>query len=134
MPMTVHDTLEAWSARRLTTAQALELTGCADEAELRQACLGSDVIPRSVLYPCEDGPGAGRYVDVVVRVMVGTERSTVLVERQGEPASLYETREHGRETDGLGATVEAAVREGLAGMLDQRGGSVQGRKSRREKD
>ncbi|GLS71256.1 hypothetical protein GCM10007890_32690 [Methylobacterium tardum] len=66
------------------------------------------------LYPVEDGPGAGRYVDVVVRVMVGPRRSTVLVERQGEPASLYETREHGRETDGLGDAVEAAVREGLA--------------------
>lgn len=69
---------------------------------------------KTVLYPVEDGPGAGRYVDVTVRVMVGTERSTVLVERRGEPAALYETREHGHETDGLGAAVEAAVREGLA--------------------
>lgn len=114
MPMSVHDMLEAWSARRLTTAQALELTGCLDEGELRQACLSSDVIPRAVLYPVEDGPGAGRYVDVTVRVMVGPRRSTVLVERQGEPALLYETREHGHETDGLGDAVEAAVREGLA--------------------
>ncbi|WP_342165255.1 hypothetical protein [Methylobacterium sp. SD21] len=116
--MTVHDMLEAWSHRRLTTAQALELTGCAIEAELRQACLSSDVIPRSVLYPCEDGPGAGRFVDVTVRVMVSPRRSTVLVERQGEPASLYETREHGREIDGLGAAVEAAVREGLVALKD----------------
>lgn len=69
---------------------------------------------KSDFYPVEDGPGAGRYVDVVVRVMVGTGRSTVLVERRGEPAALYETREHGHEVDGLGAVVEAAVREGLA--------------------
>lgn len=66
------------------------------------------------LYPVENGPGAGQYVDVTVRVMVGTRRSTVIVERQGEPAALYETREHGRETDGLGEAVVAAVREGLA--------------------
>lgn len=55
-------------------------------------------------------------MDVVVRVMVGTRRSTVLVERQGEPAALYETREHGHETDGLGDAVEAAVREGLTAL------------------
>lgn len=66
------------------------------------------------LYPSEDGPGAGGAVEVTVRVMVGPERSTVLVERQGEPASLYETRDHGHEADGLGAAVEAAVRAGLA--------------------
>ncbi|CAO4147810.1 hypothetical protein [Methylorubrum aminovorans] len=121
MPMTVHETLQAWVDRRLTTAQALELTGCADEEELWQACSSSDVAPRSVHYSVEDGPGAGRYVDVTVRVMVGTERSTVLVERRGEPASLYETREHGRETDGLGDAVEAAVREGLARLPPLRG-------------
>lgn len=69
---------------------------------------------KPTLYPVEDGPGAGRFVDVVVRVMVGTRRSTVIVEREGEPASMCETREHGHETDGLGAAVEAAVREGLA--------------------
>lgn len=69
---------------------------------------------KPTLYPVEDGPGAGRHVDVTVRVMVGSRRSTVLVERQGELAALYETREHGHETDGLGAAVEAAVKEGLA--------------------
>lgn len=102
-PMTVHDALQAWSDRRLTTEEALELTGCADEAELRQACWSSNVRPRPVLYSVEDGPGAGRFVDVVVRVMVGTQRGTVLVERNGEPASLREVREHGHEVDGLGA-------------------------------
>jgi hypothetical protein len=116
MPMSVHEMLQAWVDRRLTTKQALELTSCADEEELWQACASSDVAPQSIMYSVEDGPGAGRYVDVVVRVMVGTKRSTVLVERRGEPASLYETREHGHETDGLGAAVEAAVREGLAGI------------------
>ena len=116
MPMTVHDALQAWSDRRLTTEQALELTGCLDETHLREACWSSDVRPRPVLYSVEDGPGAGKFVDVVVRVMVGTQRSTVIVERQGEPASMCETREHGHEVDGLGAAVEAAVRKGLAGL------------------
>ncbi len=68
------------------------------------------------IYPVEDGPGAGAVIEVTVRVMVGPERSTVLVERRGEPAALYETRAHGHEADGLGAAVEAAVRRGLAGL------------------
>ncbi len=75
-------------------------------ARLRIAAAGAGCDPagltKSPLHPVEDGPGAGRYVDVTMRVMVGPRRSTVLVERQGEPAAIYETREHGRETDGLG--------------------------------
>ncbi|SEO94029.1 hypothetical protein SAMN04487843_105110 [Methylobacterium sp. ap11] len=67
----------------------------------------------SVLYPSQDGPGAGAVVEVVVRVMVGPDRSTVVVRRGGEPAILHEVRPHGTEADCLGAIVEAAVREGV---------------------
>lgn len=66
------------------------------------------------LYPSQDGPGAGRIVEVTVRVMVGPDRSTVVVRRGGEPVLLHEVRPHGTEADGLGAVVEAAVREGTA--------------------
>lgn len=65
-------------------------------------------------YPSQDGPGAGAIVEVTVRVMVGTDRSTVVVRRSREPALLHEVRPHGAEAAGLGAAVEAAVREGLA--------------------
>ena len=70
------------------------------------------------LYPSQDGPGAGAVVEVVVRVMVGPDRSTVVVRRVSEPAILHEVRPQGAEADGLGASVEAAVREGLARLLE----------------
>lgn len=35
----------------------------------------------AILYPYQDGPGAGELVEVTVRVMVGPERSTVIVRR-----------------------------------------------------
>ena len=65
------------------------------------------------LHPSQDGPGAGEIVEVTVRVMVGSERSTVIVRRGRDPVLVHEVREHGREADGLGAAVEAAVRERL---------------------
>ncbi|GJE83387.1 MULTISPECIES: hypothetical protein [Methylorubrum] len=65
------------------------------------------------LYPVEDGPGAGAIVEITVRVMVGPERSTVVVRRGRASALVHEVREHGRETEGLGAAVEAAVLAGL---------------------
>ncbi|QIJ77435.1 hypothetical protein GU700_24335 [Methylobacterium sp. NI91] len=70
---------------------------------------------KPTLYPVEDGPGAGRVVEVTVRVMVGPDRSTV-VGRGQDPLLVHEVREHGQEADGLGAAVEAAVRAGLAGL------------------
>ncbi|MBK3396718.1 MULTISPECIES: hypothetical protein [Methylobacterium] len=65
------------------------------------------------LYPSQDGPGAGRVVEITVRVMVGADRSTVVVRRGGEPAILHEVRPHGAEADGIGAAVEAAVLDGV---------------------
>ncbi|WP_167858569.1 hypothetical protein [Methylobacterium nonmethylotrophicum] len=52
----------------------------------------------------------------MVRVMVGPDRSTVVVRRGGEPVALHEIREHGSEADGIGAVVEAAIREGTAAL------------------
>ena len=67
-----------------------------------------------ILYSVEDGPGTGRRVTVTATVMRGTARSTVLVERdRHEAALLYEKREHGSETEGLGALVEDAMRAGI---------------------
>ena len=66
------------------------------------------------LYPCQDGPGDGRIVEVTVRVLVGSERSTVIIARgRDDPFWLREVREHGRELDGIGQAVEAALREGM---------------------
>lgn len=66
------------------------------------------------LYPSQDGPGAGRIVEVTVRVMAGPERSTVIVRRGQEPVALNEVREHWQEVEGIGAAVEQVVREWLA--------------------
>jgi hypothetical protein len=68
------------------------------------------------LYSSQDGPGAGRVVEVTVRVMLGPDRSTVVVRRGGEPVLLNEVREHGAEADGLGAAVEAVIREGIGAL------------------
>lgn len=68
----------------------------------------------TLLYPSQDGPGAGRAVEVVVHVMVGSDQSTVVVRRGGEPVVLPEGRLQGTKADGLGVSVKAAVREGLA--------------------
>jgi hypothetical protein len=64
------------------------------------------MLPDAPLYPSQDGPGAGAVVEVVVRVMVGPDRSTVVVRRGREPVLLNEVRPHGAEADGLGAAVE----------------------------
>ena len=89
-------------------------------AGLRIAAAGASCDPAAMrqtpLHPVEDGPGAGRVVEVTVRVMVGPERSTVLVRRGRDPVAVHGVREHGHEADGLGAAVEAAVRAGLAGL------------------
>lgn len=68
------------------------------------------------LHPVEDGPGAGQVVEVTVRVMVGPERSTVIVRSGRDPVALHEVREHGQEAEGIGDAVEAVVREVLAGL------------------
>ncbi len=62
------------------------------------------------LYPAEDGPGAGTRVELVVRVLVGTERSTVIVAnpRDGR-AVARQVLPHGSEPAAAAAAVEAAI-------------------------
>ena len=70
-----------------------------------------DEMPR---YPAEDGPGAGARVELTVRVLVGSERSTVIV---ADPltgrALAHEVLPHGGEADLAAAAVEAAIRARL---------------------
>ena len=65
-------------------------------------------------YPVEDGPGSGQRVELSVRVLVGLERSTVIV---ADPitgrALTREVLPHGREADVAAAAVEAAIRARL---------------------
>ncbi len=62
-------------------------------------------------YPAEDGPGAGARVELTVRVLVGSERSTVIV---ADPltgrAQANEVIPRGGEADLAAAAVEAAIR------------------------
>lgn len=66
--------------------------------------------------PVEDGPGSGQRVELSVRVLVGLERSTVIV---ADPitgrALTREVLPHGREADVAAAAVEAALRARLPG-------------------
>jgi len=65
-------------------------------------------------YPFEDGPGSGTRVELSVSVLVGTERSTVIV---ADPltgrALVRELVHHGRGADVAAAAVEAAIRASL---------------------
>lgn len=67
-------------------------------------------------YPVEDGPSSGTWVELSVRVLVGLERSTVIV---ADPltgrALTREVLPHGREADVAAAAVEAAIRARLPG-------------------
>ncbi len=62
-------------------------------------------------YPAEDGPGAGARVELTVRVLVGAERSTVIV---ADPISgralAHEVLPHGGEAGAAAVAVEAAIR------------------------
>ncbi|NEU13934.1 hypothetical protein G3T14_17625 [Methylobacterium sp. BTF04] len=66
------------------------------------------------LYLVEDGPGSSTRLELVVQVLVGLERSTVIV---ADPitgrALANEVVPHGSEPGAAAAAVEAAVREWL---------------------
>jgi hypothetical protein len=67
-------------------------------------------------YPVEDGPGSSGGVELSVRVLVGLERSTVIVADPITGRSLArEVLPHGREADVAAAAVEAAIRARLPG-------------------
>lgn len=154
MPMTVHDALEAWSEGRLSTEQALALTGCADVDELLSACDSSDVQrpgddwharraalkardaaldagrhgtpapdvpagpgdempddPLKVRWRIEDGTGCSSRVQLHVRILVGTERSTVIVSDSVTGHAIdQDVVEHGGEAGAAAAAVCAAVK------------------------
>lgn len=67
-----------------------------------------------LLYSAEDGPGAGTRVELVVRVLVRTERSTVIV---ADPLTgrtvAHEVLPHGGEPAAAAAAVEAAIADAL---------------------
>ncbi|TXN07497.1 hypothetical protein FV222_02205 [Methylobacterium sp. WL103] len=62
-------------------------------------------------YPVEDGPGSGDRVELTLRVLVGTERSTVIV---ADPITGHalsnEVVPHGGEADAAAAAVHAALK------------------------
>lgn len=68
-------------------------------------------------YPVEDGPGSGRRVELVLRVLVGTERSTVIVD---DPiighALVHQVVPHGSEPGAAAAAVASLVRDGIAAL------------------
>ncbi|MBP2504089.1 MULTISPECIES: hypothetical protein [Methylobacterium] len=131
--MSVHDALEAWSEGRLSTERTLELTGCADVDELLRACDSSDVPrprdetaieakavaacrdPSAARWSVEDGTGCSSRVELRVSVLVGTQRSTIIV---ADPitgrAHFHEVVPHGSET----ATAAEAVRALIGARVD----------------
>ncbi|TXM95843.1 hypothetical protein FV222_19820 [Methylobacterium sp. WL103] len=61
-------------------------------------------------YPIEDGPGSSDRIELVVRVLLGTERSTVLVVDLVTGRALSSTVvPHGSEPGAAAAAVEAIV-------------------------
>lgn len=68
--------------------------------------------PAQVRWRIEDGTGCSSRVELYVRVLVGTERSTIIV---SDPitgrAHFNEVVPHGSETASAGAAVEGAVRK-----------------------
>ena len=64
------------------------------------------------LYPIEDGPGSERHIELTVRVLVGTERSTVIVADPVTGRALaHEVVPHGAEA-GAAAAAVASPRTG----------------------
>ena len=65
-------------------------------------------------YPAEDGPGAGARVELTVRVLVGSERSTVIEADSNSALALaHEVLPHGAKADLAAAASEAAIRARL---------------------
>jgi hypothetical protein len=62
-------------------------------------------------YPVEDGPGSSDRVELSVRVLIGTERSTVIVADPMTGRALQrQVVPHGGEADAAAAAVSAALR------------------------
>lgn len=63
-------------------------------------------------YPVEDGPGSSDRVELAVRVLVGTERSTIIVADPVTGAPLErEVVQHGGEAGAAAGAVYAALKK-----------------------
>ncbi|MCK2056133.1 hypothetical protein [Methylobacterium sp. 37f] len=72
--------------------------------------------PGDELYPVEDGPGSGRRVELTVRVLIGTARSTVIVADPTSGRALaHEVVAHGAEPQVAADAVASLVASGIAG-------------------
>ena len=70
----------------------------------------------SARYPVEDGPGSGTRVELAVRVLVGTDRSIVIVADPITRRALErELVHHGGEAGAAAVAVSAALRARLPG-------------------
>ncbi|KQO42456.1 hypothetical protein ASF49_15615 [Methylobacterium sp. Leaf104] len=66
-------------------------------------------------YPVEDGPGSGERVELVVRVLRGTARSTVIVADPATGRALaQDVVPHGGEAGAAAAAVYAALKKANA--------------------
>lgn len=87
----------------------------ADEAAIEAAAVDACRQASLVRWRIEDGTGSSTRVGLDVRVLVGTERSTVIV---SDPitgrAHSHEVVPHGSEAASAGAAVERAVRKQMA--------------------
>jgi hypothetical protein len=90
-----------WDGHVLTDAGRELLASLPDEDGLSAA-----------RYPVEDGPGAGERVELTVRVLVGLERSTVIVADPLTGRALErDVVQHGGEAGAAAAAVYAALKK-----------------------
>lgn len=89
--------------------------GPLDEAAIEAEAVAACQDPSAVRWRIEDGTGCSSRVELYVRVLVGTERSTIIV---SDPitgrAYSHAVVPHGSETASAGAAVERAVRKQMA--------------------
>jgi hypothetical protein len=78
-------------------------------------CVVAGGLDLADLYPVEDGPGSGRRVELTVRVLVGTERSTVIVADPVTGRALaHQVVPHGAEPGAAAPAVASLVEDGIA--------------------
>lgn len=89
--------------------------GPADEAAIEAEAVAACRDTSAVRWRIEDGTGCSSRVELYVRVLVGTEKSTIIV---SDPitgrAHSHAVVPHGSETASAGAAVESAVQRQLA--------------------
>jgi len=84
-----------------------------DSATVLRVLSGMEPPRRRPAGHVEDGPGAGTHVELLVRVLVGAERSTVIVADQRDGRAVaHQVLSHGGEP-AAAAVVEAAIADAL---------------------